>query len=271
MTDLPPTASSSGTPPAGPDLDALAADWVLGLAQGADLATAERLAVTDPAFMAAAAAWRRRLAELDETAPPAAVPPGLWPSLLRRLDEATADPADMPPGETRETVIPFRRPAGGTVDPQTAPQPRMARLWSSVAVWRAIATAASVAAAVILGAYLDRPAPRAELVAVLLVEPGKPGAVVEAFADGRVRLVPLQDLPVPTGRALQVWTLRDRVQGPVSVGLMPRARTLPLDLGTLPGTAPDQLFEITLEPETGSPTGKPTGPVLMKGLAARTL
>lgn len=32
-----------------------------------------------------------------------------------------------------------------------------------------------------------------------------------------------------------------------------------------------QLYEITLEPEGGSPTGRPTGPVLMKGLATTPL
>jgi anti-sigma-K factor RskA len=98
-----------------------------------------------------------------------------------------------------------------------------------------------------------------------------PGAVVEAFSDGSVRLIPLQDIAVPQGRALQVWTLRDRQEGPISVGLMDKAQTLHLDLGKLPAPRVDQLFEITLEPETGSPTGRPTGPVLMKGLASNTL
>ena len=36
-------------------------------------------------------------------------------------------------------------------------------------------------------------------------------------------------------------------------------------LETLPPPGTDQLFEITLEPATGSPTGRPTGPVLFKG------
>jgi anti-sigma-K factor RskA len=33
----------------------------------------------------------------------------------------------------------------------------------------------------------------------------------------------------------------------------------------------NQLFEITLEPEGGSPNGRPTGPILFKGNAARAL
>jgi anti-sigma-K factor RskA len=46
---------------------------------------------------------------------------------------------------------------------------------------------------------------------------------------------------------------------------------LQLDLEALPDTVADQLFEITLEPEGGSPIGRPTGPILFKGNAARAL
>jgi anti-sigma-K factor RskA len=95
--------------------------------------------------------------------------------------------------------------------------------------------------------------------------------VVQAFADGRVVLVPIVGINVPAGRALQVWTLPNRERGPVSVGLMNEARTLQLSLKDLPLPGPDQLFEVTLEPATGSPTGQPTGPVVLKGNTALAL
>ncbi|MEI8154770.1 MAG: anti-sigma factor, partial [Hyphomicrobiales bacterium] len=98
-----------------------------------------------------------------------------------------------------------------------------------------------------------------------------PGGVVHAFADGRVVLVPITSIAVPAGRALEVWTLPSRERGPVSVGLMNQARTLQLSLKDLPPPGTDQLFEITLEPATGSPTGRPTGPVLFKGNTALAL
>jgi anti-sigma-K factor RskA len=97
------------------------------------------------------------------------------------------------------------------------------------------------------------------------------GAVVHAFADGRVVLLPLTAIHVPEGRALEVWTLPSRERGPVSVGLMNRPRTLQLSLKDLPPPGPNQLFEITLEPATGSPTGRPTGPILFKGNTAQAL
>ena len=75
---------------------------------------------------------------------------------------------------------------------------------------------------------------------------------------------------MPEGRALEIWTLWDRQRGPVSVGLMDRPRSIRLKLDNLPKNA-GQLFEITLEPKTGSPTGRPTGPILMKGLTTTAL
>jgi anti-sigma-K factor RskA len=102
----------------------------------------------------------------------------------------------------------------------------------------------------------------------VLLDGDKPGAVVHAFASGRVVLVPLTTINVPEGRALEVWTLPSRERGPVSVGLMSQARTVQLNLKDLTAPGVGQLFEITLEPASGSPTGRPTGPVLFKGNTA---
>ena len=57
----------------------------------------------------------------------------------------------------------------------------------------------------------------------------------------------------------------------MSVGLLEAMRNLDLSVRGLPTASVDQLFEITLEPAGGSPTGRPTGPILMKGNASRTL
>jgi anti-sigma-K factor RskA len=119
--------------------------------------------------------------------------------------------------------------------------------------------------------FAVRAARQQPVMIAVLFDGNRAGAVVHAFADGRHVLLPLTSIEVPRGRALQVWTLPSRERGPVSVGLMNQARTLELSLSNLPATRPDQLFEITLEPETGSPTGRPTGPILFKGNAALAL
>ena len=64
---------------------------------------------------------------------------------------------------------------------------------------------------------------------------------------------------------------RSRTEGELSVGLIERARQAELAVESLPPVGAAQLFEITLEPEAGSPIGRPTGPILFKGLTVRVL
>mgnify|MGYP000150023191 CR=1 FL=1 len=98
-----------------------------------------------------------------------------------------------------------------------------------------------------------------------------PGAIVEAFADDTIRLVPLESFAVPAGKILQVWTLPDAQTGPVSLGTLADQGSVTLSGPDLPVPASGQLYEITLEPAPGSPTGRPTGPVLVKGFAKAPL
>lgn len=232
----------------------LAAELVSGLLDPEQRALAERRAERDAAFAALVQAWRERLSDLDRTAPEMPPDPELWRRIESRLGAAAPSSRAATPG-------------------------LFARLWNSIEGLRA-ATATSAAAAlvfaIVAGAaltYATREALRKPIYVAILVndDTKQPGAVVNAFADGRVEMIPLTEINVPPGRALEIWTLWDRNVGPRSVGLIDRAQTVRLNLDRLPPTGPDQLFEITLEPAGGSPIGRPTGPILFKGNAARTL
>jgi len=223
-----------------------AAEFVLGLLEGEARMEAERRLASDPAFAREVERWRTRFAEFDDATPPQPAGEALWSRI-----EATV-------GAT---------PAG-------AAQPSMwSRLWGDIGVLRTATIGASLAVlmlAVGLGVAIRQARLQPVMVAVL-VDGDRAGAVVHAFADGRTILLPLTSISVPSGRTLQVWTLPSRERGPVSVGLMDRPRTLELELKDLPTPGPNQLFEITLEPAGGSPTGRPTGPILFKGNTAQTL
>ncbi|KAA2236373.1 anti-sigma factor [Salinarimonas soli] len=245
-----------------PDLDRLAGEYVLGLAEGHEAARAERLIETDDAFGRAVASWRGQLGELDALAAPLAPPPDLWARIETGLD-APAPAAATP----QAAAAPI--PAPLVTDRVNA----FKALWRSLAFWRAAGLAGAFAALLLalgLPAYLGR-VERPVYVAVLLGNANEPAAVVNAFADGRAELIPLQAVDVPRGRSLEVWTISDPGQGLVSVGVLDRARTVRLDLRSLPRPGANQVFAISLEPERGSPTGKPTGPVLMKGVTSPTL
>ena len=105
------------------------------------------------------------------------------------------------------------------------------------------------------------------MVAILVDTSGAPLAVVEDFAGNSARVTLLTDFPVPAGKTMQVWTLPSQDMGPVSLGLLDAARSVVLEGPDLPQPREDQLYEITIENEGGSPTGRPTGPILVKGLA----
>jgi len=229
------------------DNKALAGEYVLGLLEGEAKMAAERRITSDADFAREVEAWRSRLAAFDDTVDPSAASDTLW----RRIEAGLAGP----PAQAPEA------------------QSLWSRLWNNLPALRA-ATLGTTFAALLLAIGLGfaiRAANQQPVMVAVLVDGNRAGAVVHAFADGRVVLLPLAQIDVPAGRAIEVWTLPSRERGPVSVGLMSRAQTLQLSLKDLPPPKPDQLFELTLEPATGSPTGRPTGPILFKGNTALAL
>lgn len=231
--------------------DALAGEYVLGLLDNIDRERFEQRLDGDRDLSAAVARWQARLAPIDATAPAVAPSPTLWPAIEAAIG-MTAQPGRRSAAQRRN---------------------RFADWWDSLPVWRGAALAGALAAlllaAGLIGA-LDRAKRQPVMIAVLLTDANVAAAVVNTFADGRVELLPLQSIAVPEGKALEIWTLWDRAVGPRSVGLIDRARSTPLRLDQLP-LGHGQLFEITLEPATGSPTGRPTGPIIAKGTTAQAL
>ena len=106
---------------------------------------------------------------------------------------------------------------------------------------------------------------------VVLVAPQErtAGYVVQASMNRQLTLTPLQGTAVPGNKSLQFWTKGTTWKAPVSLGLVQPNQSLKLALDKLPQVESDQLFEITLEPQAGSPTGRPTGPILYIGRAVK--
>lgn len=225
------------------DIEALAGEYVLGLMSEPEAEAFERRLAADNALKAAVRDARERFHELDAAAPPAEVPESLWDGIAARLDGGN--------------VVAFR-------PSRLAAQLQAVR---SATFWKGFAAACVVVAAVLPVSWQAIAPPKPELIVVLLDNQSKPGAIVEAFADQRIRVVPLERFVVPAGKTLQVWTLPNRETGPVSMGLLHGASAVQLTGPALPPPRPDQLYEITIEPAGGSPTGRPTGPILAKGFA----
>jgi anti-sigma-K factor RskA len=211
--------------------DALAGEYVLGTLDARDARAVERAMAEDPAFRALVEAWEARLAPLVALATPEAPPPGLW--------------------ERIEAALTGARPAA----PAAAPKPsRFWRLWA----FGASAVAAGLAVFLVV-----RPVPQPPLMTVLLTQRDQPAWLVEA-EGGALRLAALNPQPVPPDRVMQLWALPQGASAPTSLGLIPAAGRLTVTPSTI-RPEPGMLIEITLEPPGGSPTGRPTGPILFIG------
>ncbi len=233
------------------ELDAIAGEYVLGVLSDAERDAFEDRLRRDDRARAALRNAEQRFSELDLTASAARAPSGLWDRINARLDEKPV---------ARDNVVPLR-PLGGATPKMDVKRAAPGRFWQGFA-------AAALVALLGFGAlWTSLTSAQPELIVVLLDAQSQPGAIVEAYNGQRVRVVPLAQFNVPEGKTLQVWTLPNREMGPVSIGLLEGARTKTLIGPSLPAPRPEQLYEITLEQAGGSPTGRPTGPILAKGFA----
>ena len=225
----------------------LAGEYVLGTLSAERRREVQRRMAQEPALRAAVEAWEERLLPLTNLAEPVAPPPRLWSRIERSLDELIA-----PVASTGRDIQ---------------------RWWQSLSLWRGLA-GAGLAASLVLGiTLLTRPSLNAPSYLVVLVAPQDkaPGWVIQASNSQEIQLIPLSVTEVPADKALEFWTKADGWQGPVSLGLVKPGETLHVPLDKLTPLQPNQLFELTLEKSTGSPIGKPTGPIQFIGRAVKVI
>jgi anti-sigma-K factor RskA len=225
------------------DIPNIADEYVLGLVEAADAAEIEVAMERDAELRAAIAASRDRFLQLDTGVAPVAATEELW----QRIDAA----------------LPAQQNRTGAPSAILSANDNLRNGWRMAAV---SAIAATFVLAIGLAYSLTRTV-EPLVVAVLINEAGEVQAVVEDFGNEQTTIRMLADFTVPEDKTIQVWTLPSREMGPVSLGLIDGVRSARLDGPSLPTPRNDQLYEITLEQAGGSPTGRPTGPILAKGLA----
>lgn len=240
-------------------LKARAGDYVLGVMDEDERERAERDMERDPAFRDAVMTIAGSMHALDLTAKPESVDPEMWNTIAARISSM---------------------PQYSPVDTKTVPEaandtvPSRPRGINSGSGWKGALAAASLlvacGAGYFAGVTTSKPTSPVAVI-VLNTDSNVPGAVFEAYADNSVRILSLDDFEVPAGKTLQAWTLYDQSVGPVSLGTFAKSDEVRLKGPAQPPPKADQLYEITLEPETGSPTGKPTGPILVKGFARKMI
>ena len=226
----------------GPDeeRDLLAGEYVLGTLDPAHARAVAEQARENPALAAAIAAWQARLAPLTELAPPVTPPAAIWSRI--------AAGAGLPQAAPLRPASPWRA------------------LWNDAALWRWTTAASLAAAAALLLVALFRPLPAPHQAAALLPVGGAPAAfVAQVLPGGGLSLRAVTPVAVAAGKDLELWALPPGAAQPVALGLIPaaalRLAVAHPDVRLIPRT---QLM-VSQEPKGGSPTGKPSGPVLFAG------
>ena len=222
------------------EIDMAAAELALGVLDGEERAAALRRMLAEPGFAREVETWRSHFAVLFAQWPEETAPPGLENRITRSIAPRTSSSgwqtvaAVMTAIAAALLVVVLIRPAPSPIVAQTPPAP-------------------------------PAPAQMPPLVAALAY--GDKVAPVAAVYDPNLGEIRLAAAPaVPKSRSAQLWAIgADGV--PHAVGLLAgvaptRIRLTAVDRKRL---AVGTTLAVSIEPEGGSPTGLPTGPVVATG------
>lgn len=220
-------------------IDQLASEYVLGTLDAQQRLLVQQRLPREPALARAVDEWEARLLPLASLAAPHTPSAALWQRIAASIGRNAATLSKQPS--------------------------RFARWLNSLVFWRGLSAAGLSAAALMAALLVMTPTAPQYLVVLAAPQSQTPGWLVKASTQNMVELVPLMVVPVPDGRTLQFWTKGDDWNAPVSLGLVQPGQSLRVPLDKLPPLQSNQLFELTLEPEGGSPSGLPTGPIQFIG------
>ncbi|QIG46391.1 hypothetical protein G5V57_00625 [Nordella sp. HKS 07] len=227
------------------DLESLAGEYVLRTLPAEERLHAQTLIAEDTEFAAAVDRWTQHLA----------------PLLLGTR-------SITPPPELRDRILAGVENLGGASS-------NVAALRRRLSFWRGLSLAASAIAAAlalfIIFKPTSQPAP-GNYVAVL--QPEGPGPAFVAAIDLKDGTISVKRLgaQAEAGKSYELWAVGGGRANPQSLGVIDASLRIPASqLGKVdPATLGETVFAISLEPQGGSPTGAPTGPVLYTGKLVAT-
>ncbi len=272
------------------DKEALAAEYVLGTLDADERVQAQLMITVDKSFAALVSSWERRLGELsamvDSKEPPAetwdhvkAKIAGVDPSAALKLpDLETPKPAPAAP------VMQEPRTEGAEVVQLT----RRVNRWRNATVLMGALAACLVAFVVIGETNPDvlpvqlRPKPKivqvtntievtapapAEFVAVLQKDAFSPAFLLTLDLAKKTITVRAVGAEHQTGKSYELWLVSEKYVTPQSLGLIGDQQfTVRRALDKYDAATVNRAtYAVSLEPEGGSKTGVPTGPVLYTG------
>ena len=131
-------------------------------------------------------------------------------------------------------------------------------------LWRWMSGAVA-ASALVLAVVATLTPPRVDLVATLATADARLSYEVRSFGN-TLQVTRVAGLPAVQGQVHELWVIAPDA-APVSLGLL---QDEPLSV-TYPLPPAGWTLAVSIEPEGGSPTGQPTGPVILSAVVAGTI
>ena len=279
---------------------ALAAEYALGTLDADERTQVETMMAVDDDFTVVVHAWEFRLGVLNQMVGAVEPRPELW----NRIKTAIGETEPQSPMEVPETPSPFTAEAafGEPVAASSMPMvddSNVIRLSLQAQRWRNVAVAMTALAAALVAMLSAqvyrpdllpgalRPKPRtqvvevrtpvptsaAQFVALLQKDSTSPAFILTVDAATKNFTVRRVGATAEPGKSYELWIVSDRLQRPRSLGgiggndFTVRPALAAYDTDTVNRAT----YAVSVEPEGGSPTDAPTGPVVFTGKLIETV
>src|SRR3954470_10612581 len=275
---------------------ALAAEYALGTLDANERTEVETMMAVDREFTALVQAWEFRLGVLNQMVGSVEPRPIVWENIRSAIGHAEPQAPLLLPEAPPPVVAPEPSEAAPALP---ADNSNVIRLTGRVRHWRNVASVTSAIAAALVAMLAlqvyqpellpDRirakprtqlvevktpsPPAAAQYVALLQKDAGSPAFILTVDAATKnftVRKVGAQPEP---GKSYELWIVSDKLQRPRSLGVIgsndftarPVLSSYDADLVN------KATYAVSLEPEGGSPTAAPTGPIVFTGKLIETV
>jgi anti-sigma-K factor RskA len=228
--------------------DKLAAEYVLGTMSARARRRFELYLRGNPQLRRAVAQWEIRLAPLNDALPAIEPPARVWQAIQARIR------------------------IGQTV---------RSGFWESLSFWRVSSFASALLALALIVLFAapkpETPVDTGRMVVIMNDVATRKPAMTASWEPGQggsrtLRIRVIGHAEMAPGTAWELWMLPDGDQNPVSLGLITTHETQVVKIPQALAARLDAALGLAMsvEPAGGSPTGRPTGPVLYAGECIKT-
>ena len=285
---------------------ALAAEFALGTLDADERSQVETMMAVDQEYAAIVQAWEFRLGVLNQMVGSVEPRPLVWDNIRRAIGHGgeqppLVQPEAPPPAPAAPPIAPEPNDdrIAAALPPPVAAGANVVQLNSRTRRWRSVASVVSAIAAallvmVVLQVYRPdalpdsiRPKPRTQVVEVKTPPPpagaqyvallqsggGAPAFILTIDAATKNFTVRKVGAQPEVGKSYELWIVSDRLQRPRSLGVIGRGdfTARPVLSGYDSEVVNQATFAVSVEPEGGSATGAPTGPVVYTGKLIETV